>query len=165
MPGPQPMHNSARQRANKTSTRSELEILAPEDRAAIEVPELPAHRMWSPAVSDWWRDIWQSPMRLEWDDSDTAQILAAAVILDEFWIEADRRSEGETPSAYKLSNLSREFRDAVKVIGGNPFARRSLQWMLVQTERDEAQRDLTKAKTATERSGNKGKRRGLDGLQ
>lgn len=163
------MHHTARQRANKTATRAELVVLPPEDRAAIEVPELPSDRLWDPKTSDWWVDAWQSPMRLEWDPVDHHTLTAIAYLLDEFYIEAGKRAEGAAPDVYKLTNLSSSITAKAKTMGLDPFARRSLQWMLVQTERDEAALELTREKTKAKRSKatakkSAPKKRGLGGM-
>lgn len=163
--GPRPSHPSVRQRTNKTSTAAELEVLAPEDRAAIDVPDLPAvGRMWDPVSCDWWRDAWQSPMRVEWDPADTTgAMVILAVTLDEFLIEAQKRAFGESPNASDLSKLAKTFRDGSARLGLDPFARRSLQWVLAQTENTEARTEATKARTRQQRA--KPKRRGLDALE
>lgn len=159
MPGPPPMHPTARQRQNKVSTAAELFDLAPADRALIDVPELPSDRLWDPKTSDWWRDVWQSPMRLEWDAADHHSILVMAYLFDEFM----RCATADEPNRKDLVALAKSVRDQARPLGLDPFARRSLNWLLVQTERDEASRDLTQAKAVTERK--KTTRKGLSGLE
>lgn len=146
------MHQSVRQRTNRTATAAELPVLDDADRAAIAVPELPADRLWDPKTSEFWQAAWQSPMRLEWDPADHHKLLMAAYLLDEFYAVAGETDMKRLDRAYALNKLSKSVLDLTARMGVDPFARRSLQWLLVQTERDEADRDLKKAKTAQTRA-------------
>lgn len=161
--GPLPKHPGVRQRTNKTSTAATLPVLPAEDRAAIDVPELPAGRLWDPRTSEWWADAWQSPMRLEWDPVDTHALVQTAYLLDEFYKEAD----ADEPDYRKLVSLSKGVMDRGVRMGVDPFARRSLQWVLAQTEATEAGTENTKARTAATRAKSadgKQKRGGFDSL-
>lgn len=153
---PRPLHPTVRGRSGKAPRMTNLVSVAELDRATIEVPELPSDRIWDPRTSQWWVDCWQSPMRLEWDAADTHAILQTAYLLDEFWriVGRDEVDYGD------LTKVSKAIQDRCARLGLDPFARRSLGWLLVQTERDEAQRDLTKARTVTERAKAVPKRRG-----
>jgi hypothetical protein len=142
------MHHSVRQRANKTSTAAELPILDDEARAAIEVPELPSDRLWNPGTSDWWEAIWRSPMRLEWDPSDHAAIVRLAYLVDEFY----KLVTADEVKVVRLPALSKAIIDASARLGLDPFARRSLQWILVRTELGEAERDESKERTRASRA-------------
>lgn len=146
------MHGSVRQRQNRSSTASELLVLEDADRAAISVPELPSDRLWDPKTSEFWQAAWQSPMRLQWDPADHHKLLMAAYLLDEFYAVAGETEMKRLDRAYALNKLAKSVLDLTARMGIDPFARRSLQWMLVQTERDEADRDLKKAKTAQTRA-------------
>lgn len=146
------MHPSVKQRTNRVSTAAELHVLDAEDRAAIAVPELPADRLWDPKTSEFWQATWQSPMRLEWDPADHHKLLMAAYLLDEFYVVAGETDMKRLDRAYALNKLAKSILDLTARMGIDPFARRSLQWLLVQTERDEADRDLKKAKTAQTRA-------------
>lgn len=162
--GPRPMHPTVRARQNRTSTAAELEVLAPLDRARIDVPELPSDRLWDPRTSDFWRDAWQSPMRLEWDLADTHALLQLVYMLDMFWQAVDIALPGDHDDAKamdrvaalkmkvdSITKLSQAIMNRSARLGIDPFARRSLQWLLVETEKAEAQRDHAKERTTASR--------------
>jgi hypothetical protein len=145
------------------ATRGELPVLPPQDRVRIEVPALPSDRLWDPRVSDFWTNAWQSPMRLEWDLADTTKLLRAAYQLDEFFRLIDEplpgdRDDKATPAVRlagmkakvdALARLDTRLTATEARLGLDPYARRSLQWALVQLEIEEARRDEVKAKTGT----------------
>lgn len=158
--GPLPKHPDVRQRANKTSTAATLPVLPAVDRAAIDVPELPAGRLWDPRTCEWWSDAWQSPMRLEWDPVDTHALVQMAYLLDEFY----KATDADEVDHRKLTSLSKAVMDRGVRMGVDPFARRSLQWVLAQTESTEAGTENTKARTAVARAKSDGPRGGFDNL-
>lgn len=164
--GPRPMHPSVRQRQNVPATASVLEVLPARERSRIEVPELPADRLWDPKTSDFWHDVWQSPMRLEWDAADHHKLLLMAYALDEFYGVAGDVEMKRLDRAYALNKLAKTVMDLGARMGVDPFARRSLQWLLVQTEKAEAERDESKERTAASRDRRaEPRKRGLSGLQ
>lgn len=75
----------------------------------------PAALDWLKPTKQWWDTIWASPMVAEWVDADVPDLLAIAVMVDEFWRSGDTRIHAEVRMA------SREF-------GLTPMSRRSLQW-------------------------------------
>lgn len=169
MPGPQPLHPSVRARTNRTSTAAELESLPAAVRALLPVPELPSDRLWDPKTSDFWSAGWQSPMRLEWDAGDEHKLLMLAYVLDEFYVLAGDLEVDRLKKAASLSTLARTVIALGARLGLDPFARRSLQWLLVQTEAVEAKTENTRARTSAERSLSASKsvrqKRGLKGLE
>src|SRR5690606_21533226 len=108
---PRPLHPGVRQRRNVKTSRAELVVLPPEARAAIDVPEVPADRLWDPKTSDFWRDAWQSPMRLEWDPGDLHKLLMLAYALDEFYSVASNMEMKQLDRAYAMSRLSKAIID------------------------------------------------------
>lgn len=160
---PKPLHPSVRQRRNVAPSASVLDVLDPGQRAQIAVPELSSDRLWDPRTSDFWTSVWQSPMRLEWDAGDHHKLLMMAFHLDEFYRVAGEPEMKSLDRAYAMNKHSKSLMDLGSKMGLDPFARRSLQWVLVQTEKAEAERDHTKAKTATERA--RPKRKGLSALE
>lgn len=177
MPGPPPGHGalppSVRARKNKTSTAAELELLPLEERAAIPVPELPSERIWDPKTSEFWVAAWQSPMRLEWDPGDTHKVLMVAYVLDEFYQLATADDVKRVDRALAMTKLAKSVIDLTARLGLDPYARRSLQWLMVQTERTEADTERTREQTAAARAEAKRqaeaaegrKRRGLGALE
>lgn len=168
MPGPNPMHPSARQRKNKASTRTVLTILTPDERAEIVVPSLPAGRIWSPQTSDWWEAVWRSPMSLEWDDGDHGAVYALAYLLDDFHELMARPSVEDRPTS-RIVALHRQFVIGSRALGLDPMARRSLQWISATAEHAEARTELARAQAEAERgksqeSGQGRKRNPLAGL-
>lgn len=183
MPGPPPGHGalppSVRARTNKTTTAAELEVLPLEERAAIVVPELPADRVWDPKTSEFWVAAWQSPMRLEWDPGDTHKVLMVAYVLDEFYaIATNTAGDGSATikpidRALAMTKLAKSVIDLTARLGLDPYARRSLQWLMVQTERAEADTAHTREQTAAAKAERAAaaeasearKRRGLGALE
>lgn len=174
------MHPDVRQRQNATSTMNDLPQLGAEDRAAIEVPDLPAERLWDLRVQTWWRDAWQSPMRLEWDPADTHALLQIAYLLDLFYLAVDVPLSGDADPASELervlaldkkvaavTRLSQAIMNRSARIGIDPFSRRSLQWRLVEIEKAEATTAETRARTKKIEASTPAPRRkrGLAGLQ
>lgn len=156
MPGPPPgagaLHHSVRGRRNRTSTAAELLACSPEERALIEVPELPSDRLWDPHTSDFWVAAWQSPMRLEWDAGDEHKLLMMAYLLDEFYETARDREMKASTRANTMSTLSKSIVQLGARLGLDPFARRSLQWIMIQTDKAEAETENTQARTAQTRA-------------
>lgn len=169
MPGPPPGHGAkhpgTRARRNKSSTAAELPVLGAEDRAQIEVPELPAERLWDPRTSDFWVNAWQSPMRLEWDPGDMHKLLMLAYLLDEFYAIADDQEMSRRFKASSMSTLASSVLSLGARLGLDPYARRSLQWLLVRTEQAEAETARTRQKTARSKTPARRKRKGLGALE
>lgn len=93
------------------------------------IPELPDYRDWYPAVREFWRDAWSSPMPQEWDESDRHNVLMAALAMQTIWDPESR------PTA--RSAAMAECRLLLRECGLTPMSRRSLQ---IEIERaDEAQ--------------------------
>lgn len=90
------------------------EGIAPHDKEAAPIP-------WHDATTLWWDTIWASPMVQEWVDADVPDLLAIAVMVDEFWRSGDTKIHAEVRMA------SREF-------GLTPMSRRSLQWEIKRLE-------------------------------
>lgn len=166
--GPRPLHPTVRQRSNVKTSRAELLVLDPADRAEVAVPEMPADRMWDPKTCDFWRDAWQSPMRLEWDPGDTHKLVIMAYALDEFYIVAGDPTMKPLDRAYAMAKHAKTLCDHASKLGLDPFARRSLDWLMVQTEKDEATRDDTRERTRQRRApaapATNRKKRGLGAL-
>lgn len=92
------------------------------DEAGIEPHDKePAPIDWMEPTRQWWRIIWQSPMVGEWVDADVPDLLAIAVMVDEFWRSGDTKIHAE------IRQASREF-------GLTPMSRRSLQWEVRKLE-------------------------------
>lgn len=168
---------------NVTATRGDLPQLEPEDRALVEVPDLPAERLWDLRVQAWWRDAWQSPMRLEWDPADSHALLQIAYLLDQFYLAVDVPLAGDgAPAEGKaagtelervaslklkvdaLTKLSAAIMNRSARMGLDPFSRRSLQWTLVKIEQTEVETAATRARTKAAEAA-PAKRRGLSGLK
>ncbi|MGW2666231.1 phage terminase small subunit [Nocardia tengchongensis] len=124
-----------RRRRNKTSTRATLRAVA-----NPEIPELPDHEMWHPAVLAWWTDCWSSPMAPEWTESDRHTLFLAARLIQQVWDES-------TSPASRVTSAT-EARHLLRECGLTPMARRSLQW---EIDRGEAAEE----RTSTRRAGRK----------
>jgi hypothetical protein len=133
MPGPLPKHSSVRARQNRTATRAVLK--AAENP---EIPELPDHCIWHPAVLAWWTDCWSSPMAPEWTESDQHGLFLAARLMQTVW--DDESSPGQRTMA------ATEVRHMLRECGLTPMARRSLQW---EIERGESAEERTRQRRAS----------------
>lgn len=114
----QPKRNPARR--NKSTSRATLSLVHD-----VEAPVLPEGREWHPQTTEWWADIWASPMAPEFDDSDRHGLFALAVLVDDFWM-ADK------PSV--RASLSAEIRLQRQCFGLTPIDRRRLQWEIERGE-------------------------------
>ncbi|MGW4720471.1 phage terminase small subunit [Nocardia sp. NPDC004260] len=124
---------SLRARRNKTSTRATLRAV---DNP--EIPDLPDHLAWHPAVLDWWDDCWSSPMAPEWTESDRHALFLAARLIQQVWDE-------ETSPASRVTSAT-EARHLLRECGLTPMARRSLQW---EVDRGETAAERTAQRRAT----------------
>lgn len=118
-----PKDPSTRQRRNKTSTAATLKS----DPEMI-TPDLP-ERDWHKMTTQWWADVWSSPMAPEFDESDKHGLFALAMLVNDFW-SAD--------SSRDRMQLAAEIRQQSQRFGLSPIDRRRLQWEIERTE--EAQR-------------------------
>lgn len=76
---------------------------------------IPRPLEWRQATRDWWAIIWASPIADEWVDADVPNLLALAVLVDQFWTNGDR-------------GVHAEMRQAMREFGLSPLSRRQLQW-------------------------------------
>lgn len=125
-------HPTARARRNTASTASTLS-----DGGAAIVPTLPKrpdrveyddegnrHTIsgdWNVATTEWWADLWASPMAAEYHSSDKHALFVLAVLVDDFWNE---------PS----TKLASEIRLQRVAFGLTPYDRRRLEWTIESTE-------------------------------
>lgn len=147
--GRDPLHPAVRARSNKTSTAAVL-VDGP-GRHEIEVPELPAGRMWQPRAVDWWRACWQSPMRAEWDESDDLALLILCYLVDELLIELGRSDAGDPVDAKRAQQLHKQWMDGCRPLGLTPMARRSLQWQITQVATGVANAEIASQRAAAGR--------------
>jgi hypothetical protein len=125
MPGPAPKDLSVRARANKASTRAEL------DGDGVEVPPMPKHyetvdgktveTPWHPMAIAWWNDIWPSPMAQQWHSSDIHGLYAVLYLYDSFFRNPNVKDHAE-------------IRLARQPYGLTPLDRRRLEWTLANTK-------------------------------
>ncbi|MBF4578947.1 hypothetical protein ITJ48_05175 [Frigoribacterium sp. VKM Ac-2530] len=121
-------HPSARARKNTASTAATLS-----DGGSAIVPELPARPVvygeegevvasdWHEATTQWWADLWASPMANEYHSSDRHALFLLAVLVDDFW---------RAPS----TKLAAEIRLQRVAFGLTPYDRRRLEWTIETTE-------------------------------
>lgn len=117
---------SVRRRTNKTTTRAVLKPAPKNPR----IPALPTHVKWFPAVRDWWKRAWSSPMVPEWTDSDRDALYIAAGLMQQFW-------DPMTPATSRVSSAG-EIRQIMCQCGLTPMSRRSLQWEIERVETAQA---------------------------
>lgn len=131
--------SSVRARRNKTTTRAVLTAVENPD-----IPDLPGHVAWHPAVLSWWTDCWSSPMAPEWTESDRHTLFLAARLMQQVWDE-------ETTPAARVGSAT-EARHLLRECGLTPMARRSLQWEIdkgeAAAERTTHRRTATRPKAA-----------------
>ena len=124
MPGPVPKNPKLRQRRNKVSTARSFEL----KETRCRMPKLPKRRRkWRPETLGWWRDIWKSPMAVEFIKSDMHQLYILADLIDQYWRESASRN-GPSPA------LATEIRLQRQCFGLTPIDRRRLQWEIERGE-------------------------------
>lgn len=121
MPGPAPKPEALRQRRNKSTTRAVLPAEAEPRAAKPRLPACPNEGGWHAMARRWWRDIWSSPMSLEFLRGDEPAIYRLVVLVDVFW------KTGDLATAREIRLLEREF-------GLTPLSRRRLEWSTAQAE-------------------------------
>ena len=115
---PQPKkHASTRARANRAATAATLT-----DGRSVILPDLPERdEGWMPQTTDWWIDLWASPMAGEYHESDKHALFLLAVLVDAFW---------RAPS----KELAAEIRLQRQAFGLTPYDRRRLEWTIETAE-------------------------------
>ena len=140
-PGPVPKKAELRQRRNKEVTARTLPAdaagraaktgrakKAGKSAGAIKMPELPKRRRkWRPETIAWWKDLWESPMAVEFIESDLHQLYILADLIDQFW-----RLPGKEVG--KKKELANEIRLQRQCFGLTPIDRRRLQWEIEKGE-------------------------------
>lgn len=122
---PQPKkHASTRARRNVASTATTMGAHAVKDR---EIPDLPEHTEWHPAVVDWWEEMWASPMSDEYHESDIHQLFLLARLYQDFYVVSDAKPRDRLLIAGEI-RLQRQ------AFGLTPYDRRRLEWTIENTE-------------------------------
>lgn len=125
MPGPPPKDPRLRQRRNRVSTAATLPAVGDPDavvgRLSPALPERkPDERPWHPETLAFWKEVWASPMAVEYIACDVPGLVNVARLQDAV-------NYGD------LSGLA-ELRLQRQCFGLTPLDRRRLQW---ETERGE----------------------------
>lgn len=135
---PLPKHPSTRARRNKVAGARTLTVVHD-----VEIPELPAERVWHSLTESWWADIWSSPMAPEFEHSDVHGLFVLAMLVDAFWVEPSTALAGEI-------RLQRQ------CFGLTPIDRRRLQWEIdrgeVAVQSTAQRRNASKPKPAGSRA-------------
>lgn len=137
MPGPTPKNPAVRQRRNKATTRAMLPAeVAPRQKA----PALPRIRDWQSMTRRWWKEVWSSPMSVEYLRADEHALIMLAVLIDMFWSEPTQK-------------LAAEIRLQQQAFGLTPLDRRRLEWSIEQAEQAKDRRESGRIKRAIVISG------------
>lgn len=136
---PQPKKTtSTRARTNRAAGAKKLDL------KKHPVPAMPKGVTWHPQVRLWWRDVWASPMSQEWHESDRANVVVLAMLLNDFWTAG---------SASARKEAAAEFRQQRAELGLTPYSRRRLEWEFRSPNDPAAEAARTAAeKTAAETS-------------
>jgi len=119
MPGPTPKDPSTLARRNKKTTAAALKA-----DAAIVTPELP-FADWHDLALEWWRDLWSSPLSVEYLSMDRHALMRCMMHVNDYW-------QATTPK--ERNEASVRIEAAEKALGLNPMARRGLGWKVEKTE-------------------------------
>jgi len=76
---------------------------------------------WHDQAKRWWKEVWESPMRVQYTWGDIPALVRLATLVDWYW------KTGKLDVAKEIRLLEREF-------GLTPLSRRRLEWQIVQTE-------------------------------
>lgn len=127
---PKPPH--MRQRRNKPPA-SAAELSA--DTVVTQTPELPKRKGgWHPRTVAWWSKYWASPMAERLLESDVERFYMVAELVEQFW---------RSPSKELLAEIRRQ----EERFGGDPMARRRLDWN-IRAEPKESVEDQPKKAAA-----------------
>jgi hypothetical protein len=147
--GPPPKPPGMRQRRNKTVAGAML----PAAGSSTPAPPLPvrscsaagedglplsdheycgncegtAEQPWHPLVLAWWRDVWASPMAIEFLQADTHGLFVLAELRNQFWRTGD-------------ASLAGEIRLQEQRFGLSSLDRRRLQWEVERVEQAQKRR-------------------------
>jgi hypothetical protein len=83
----------------------------------------------------WWRDVWSSPMAVQFVRADVHGLFRLAVLIDLYWSE---------PS----TKLAAEIRLEQQAFGLTPLDRSRLEWSIEQTEQAKDRRDRQRSNRA-----------------
>lgn len=117
-------HSSTRARANKASTATTMGATAVRER---EIPTLPEHTAWHPAVQEWWDEMWAAPMSDEYHDSDIHQLFVLARLYQDFYLADPRKPRDRLMIAGEIRLQRQSF-------GLTPYDRRRLEWTIETAE-------------------------------
>jgi hypothetical protein len=117
-------HSSTRARANRASTATTMGTTAVRDR---EIPDLPNHTDWHPAVLEWWQEMWAAPMSDEYHDSDIHQLFVLARLYQDFYNASAVRVRDRLMIAGEIRLQRQSF-------GLTPYDRRRLEWTIETAE-------------------------------
>lgn len=114
-----PKRNPARRNvsATKATLSREHDVTAPALPERLETP-------WHQLTTEWWADIWASPMAPEYDSSDVHGLYVLADLIDSYWYADTPRARGA---------LAAEIRLQRQCFGLTPIDRRRLQWEIERT--------------------------------
>lgn len=129
---PVPKRNPARR--NQSTTKSTL--TRDHDVVAPDLPDRDSG--WHHLTTEWWADIWASPMAPEFDSSDTHGLYLLADLVDAFWLEESPRQR---------ASLAGEIRLQRQCFGLTPIDRRRLQWEIARG--DDAEQKTRARRKAT----------------
>lgn len=105
---------STRARANRAAGAAKLDLTK-----KYPVPAMPAGVKWHAQVRLWWKSVWAAPMSNEWHDSDRANVVVTAMLLNDFWTATTATARKEAAA---------EFRQHRAALGLTPYDRRRLEW-------------------------------------
>jgi hypothetical protein len=111
---------STRARRNKATTRAILS-----DDHDIATPPLPESIIWHSLTTQWWDDLWQSPMATEYAEVDINGLYRVAMLMNDFWLAESAKERAD--AQVRLEKADAEY-------GTNPLARRRLEWQIETTE-------------------------------
>lgn len=124
MKGPVPKDPKIRQRRNRVTTQSTLDVTADGRK---RMPSLPAGINWHPLTIAWWKDVWHSPMAKEFLEADKHALFRLAMLVDGFWKEPSKE-------------LGAEIRLEQQAFGLTPIDRRRLQWAMKPDRENDSDR-------------------------
>ena len=135
MPGPIPKSAGLRQRRNAPKSRA----LLPAEEPRSAAPRLPKHpiqgEQWHGMARAWRRDVWASPMQVEFLKGDEPALLRLVLLVDAFWKTQDLA-------------VAREIRLMEREFGLTPLSRRRLEWSVAQAEDAKDKHEIKRSKRA-----------------
>ena len=117
-------------RPRKASTAANVPAVLMPASVIPPLPKAPMGRAWLPETVNWWKEVWLSPVAIEYLPTDRHELSKLMILEDDFHQEVDPK--------LRLAILA-EIRLQRQCFGLTPADRRRLQWTVERPRQPAAQ--------------------------